>query len=70
MRQFLVCHDYDTGGLWWWINANTSDEIIAAYRDVRVFDEPPPWWNDEIDRRTPRLKISDQPDAALALLAR
>jgi hypothetical protein len=69
MRRFLVCHDYDTGGLWWWIMAKTADEIRTAYRDVVVLDEPPAWWNDDIDRRVARLTIS-KPDAALALLAR
>jgi hypothetical protein len=49
--------------------AETADEITAAYRDVVVLEEPPPWWTDEIDRGIARLTISE-PDAALVLLAR
>jgi hypothetical protein len=70
MRPYLVCHDYGTGGVWWWITAASSDEITAAFRDVTVFDEPPPWWSDELDGLTPRRLITDKPDEALALLAR
>lgn len=70
MRPFLVCFDYGMGGLWWWITAASADEIMAAYRDVTVFDEPPHWWSDEVDRLTPRLLITDEPDKPLASLAR
>ena len=49
MRPFLVCYDYGTGGLWWWITANSADEITAAFREVLGFDQPPLWWNDDVD---------------------
>jgi hypothetical protein len=70
MRPYLVCYDYSTGGRWWWITAASADEIMAAFRDITVFDAPPPWWTEELDRLTPRLLIGDEPDSALASLAR
>lgn len=70
MQPYLVCYDYGAGGLWWWITANSADEIRTAFREVVVFEQPPDWWDDEADRRTPHRLISDKPDEALALLAR
>jgi hypothetical protein len=70
MRPYLVCHDYGMGGLWWWIVAPSADAIRDRYRDVSVFDEPPSWWDDEMDRQTPRYELDDEPDSALKLLAR
>ena len=70
MRPYLVCYDYGTGGLWWWIIAPSPDEIRNRYREVSVLDGPPPWWTDEVDRRTPRRSLYDPPDDALKLLAR
>ena len=68
MRPYLVCYDYGTGGLWWWITAASADEITAAFREVTVFDSPPSWWNAEIDQLTPRRLISDAPNETLAIL--
>jgi hypothetical protein len=69
-RPFLVCYEYGTGGVWWWITATSPDAIIAKYRDVIVFDQPPDWWDADRDRLTPHRKLSDPPDTALALLSR
>lgn len=70
MRPFLVCHDYGTGGLWWWITASSADEITATFRDVIVLDQPPHWWTEDMERAVPRRAISDEPDNALAQLLR
>jgi hypothetical protein len=70
MRRYLVCYDYGTGGLWWWITANSPDEITAKFREVVVFERPPTWWNDDIDAQTPRRGLRESPDDALASLAR
>jgi hypothetical protein len=69
-RPFLVCFDYGTGGVWWWITASSPDAIVAKYRDVIVFDQPPGWWDADRDSLTPRRELSGPPDAALALLSR
>jgi hypothetical protein len=58
-RPYLVCYDYDTGGLWWWITAQSPEAITNTYRDVTVFQQPPQWWTLEDDRKTARLKLGD-----------
>lgn len=70
MRPYLVCYDYGMGGLRWWITAPSAEAIRKRYREVSVFKQPPPWWNDEVDRLTPRRALGDDPDDALRLLAR
>jgi hypothetical protein len=69
-RPFLVCYDYGSGGIWWWITASSPDAITAKYRDVIVFDQPPDWWDADSDGLTPRREISDPPDATLGLISR
>lgn len=59
MRDWLVCYDYGQGGLWWWITAPSPDAITALYRDVTVFDQPPDFWDVELDRLTPRLVLGE-----------
>jgi hypothetical protein len=70
MRKFLVCHDYGTGGLWWWIEAPSADDIHAKFRDLIVLDQPPTWWNDEMDRHAKRYRLSEPPDEPLSMLTR
>jgi len=68
MKSYLVCRDYGTGGAWWRITAPSPEAISEKYRDVFVHEEPPRFWTDEDDRETPRLDLSDPPDAVLAEL--
>ena len=58
-RPYLVCYDYGSGGLWWWITAASPEAITNTYRDVIVFEEPPPWWDEKNDRIAARLKLGD-----------
>ncbi|PAX08169.1 hypothetical protein [Sphingomonas lenta] len=58
-RPYLVCYDYGTGGLWWWITARSPDEITRTYRDVTVLDPPPLWWNGEQDRLATHLRVGE-----------
>lgn len=58
-RPYLVCYDYGTGGLWWWITAPSAEDISATYEDVIVFDEPPSWWTEEDDQNVQRLRLGN-----------
>ena len=69
-REFLVCHDYGTGGLWWWIEAESADAINAMFKGVEVFHEPPDWWNEDKVPGVEHRRLSDPPEGALALLLR
>ena len=58
-RPYLVCYDYGTGGLSWWITAASPEAITNTYQDVTVFQEPPPWWSKENDSNTSRLRLGE-----------
>ncbi len=49
MRAFLVCYDYGQGGIWLYLQADNPAEITNTYRDLIVFETPPPFWNDELE---------------------
>lgn len=70
MRPFLVRHEDHGPARWWWIAAHSPEQILATYREVTVFEEPPSWWDDDFDRTVPRSFISDEPDDALGRLRR
>lgn len=65
MRDYLVCYDYGTGGLWWWVEAPNADAINAAFRDLIVFEQPPAWWNDDANGTARRVALSDMDDDVL-----
>ena len=58
-RPYLVCYDYGTGGLWWWITAPSPEDISNTYENVIVFGEPPPWWSEESDATVAHLRLGD-----------
>jgi hypothetical protein len=42
-KTFLVSFDYGAGGLWFLVDANSSDEIRALSPHLYVVDKDPPW---------------------------
>ena len=67
--RFLVQHDYGMGALWWWVWADSADDILAACAEVEVMEAPDvvgrvrTWGGlDEVDLR------NLEADAALASL--
>ena len=49
-RPYLVLYDYDTGGVWSYLRADSPAQIHAKFRDLVVYEEPPAWM-DEDERR-------------------
>lgn len=53
--RFLVLHDYGMGGLWWWIWAESADEIVTTLAEAEVVTDPEmlgraaEWELDELD---------------------
>lgn len=43
--EFLVLYDYGMGGLWAVVIANSADEILSRYPEVRIANERPAWMN-------------------------
>lgn len=39
-RAYLVLYDYGMGGLWWWIQASSEEEITSAFAEVEVVGNP------------------------------
>jgi hypothetical protein len=39
-QRYLVLHDYGMGGLWWWIHARSSREVLETFAEVDVVDAP------------------------------
>ena len=49
-EHYLVSYDYGMGGAWWFIKADSPDEIRNASSELTVYDEVPEWmledhWN-------------------------
>jgi hypothetical protein len=72
-KEFLVVYDYGSGSLWGVIRANSGEEIIANYPELRVTSERPSWLTDVIleeIRRAETHDIDDEPSGLLeAVLA-
>ncbi|MBU6419576.1 MAG: hypothetical protein KGQ79_07595 [Proteobacteria bacterium] len=45
-HQYLIVHDYGTGGVWGVINARSEQEILAKYPKVKVINDRPAWMSD------------------------
>jgi hypothetical protein len=39
-QRYLVLHDYGIGGLWWWIHARSTREVLETFAEVEVVDDP------------------------------
>ncbi|MCZ9344431.1 hypothetical protein NGM37_42470 [Streptomyces sp. TRM76130] len=38
--RHLVLHDYGMGGLWWWVWAESAEEIVRVCAEVEVVSSP------------------------------
>jgi hypothetical protein len=51
VAEFLVCYDYGQGGVWLYLKAGTAADITDRYPALTVFETPPDWWTDEMERQ-------------------
>ena len=49
MPFYLACYDYGQGGIWLYVNAESSDHIKRAYPSLTVFEAAPAFWTDELE---------------------
>ncbi len=42
-HRFLVLYDYDQGGVWAYVLAESREEIVKRYPRLKVYDEAPHW---------------------------
>ena len=45
--HYLVGYDYGMGGLWWFVKADSAEEIRKAVSELTVYDEVPDWMFEE-----------------------
>jgi hypothetical protein len=50
MNSFLVCYDYGQGGVWFYLEAASLEEITQTYPRLTAFGGPPPWWNEQHEK--------------------
>jgi len=62
MRKYLACYDYGQGGLWSYIWAESREDIEATFSDLIIFETPPPWWTDEIEKGAGVYRIGEPLD--------
>jgi hypothetical protein len=69
-RQYLVVHDYGTGGLWAIIIARSAAEIGKKYPSLTIVDERTGWMNEEIFADIALHNLLDIDDAPTGWLAK
>jgi hypothetical protein len=71
-HKFIVVYDYGTGGLWKIIEARSKEEILAKFKDLKIFEPRPIWMSDDkyndLERKI--YDIDSQPTGWLARLLR
>ena len=55
MTKFLTSYDYGQGGIWLYIEAKSPAQITETYRDLTVFEAPPPWWTASMEEAAQSL---------------
>lgn len=69
--EFLAVHDYDTGGAWIYLLADSASQIHERYPELRVVSGRPNWLTDEEDQRLRErvtIDIADTENQFLAAL--
>jgi hypothetical protein len=60
-QRYLVLYDYGMGGLWWWIHARSTREVLETFAEVEIVDAPGDvaraegWQLEEIDIDEPAM---------------
>lgn len=42
-QRFLVVYDYGSGGVWAYVDAESSEEIEREFPELTVVSQPPDW---------------------------
>jgi hypothetical protein len=50
MGSFLACHDYGQGGVWFYVEGDTVDQVSREFPALMFFPSDPPWWNEEFEQ--------------------
>jgi hypothetical protein len=70
-QEFLVLYDYETGGAWAYLLADSEKQVGERYPELEVVHERPSWMSDEFAaglRGRMTIDIDDDADPFLKAL--
>ena len=67
MRPYLAVYDYDTGGIWIKIKADSDRAVETRYPVLKVVTERPSWMSDLEYNAIQLIDIDDEPPSWLTL---
>jgi hypothetical protein len=50
MGSFLACYEYGQGGVWFYVEGDTVDQVSREFPALMFFPSDPPWWTEEFER--------------------
>lgn len=68
-REFLVAYDYETGGAWAFLLADSEEQIRELFPEFRIVTHRPSWLSDEEERLTRERMTIDVTDVNHPFLA-
>jgi hypothetical protein len=68
-QKHLVVYDYGQGGLWAFIYADSPQQIVDRYPELKVISETPAWMTDELRSRLEATETYDLDAPPSGLLA-
>jgi hypothetical protein len=72
-RRFLVLYDYETGGAWAYLLAESEEQIKERFPDLQIVATRPEWMTDQLDsdlQTSKQIDIDDTDNPFLAALNR
>jgi hypothetical protein len=62
-RLYLTLYDYQTGGVWTYLRAESAEQIKTKFPMLTVYEEPPTWMT-ESERREIELNTGYDVESA------
>lgn len=63
--EYLVAYDYGSGGVWFWLKANSKSAVRDAYPELEIVDEIPTWMDDDEASGLDRYDLDASPQGFL-----
>lgn len=64
-QRFLTVYDYQAGGVWQYVYADTAEQITAKYPALQVVETKTAWLNAN-PQKLREYDINDAPDSVMA----
>ena len=63
-NKYLTVYDYQTGGVWQYVYAESKEDILKKYPALKIVDQTSCWLK-ELDRKLREYDINDEPDSVM-----